>query len=83
MQHLKQFCRLNTVASVSSYTVETGHTIAHDTVVTSPVIQQTVHAPVYGSVPIVGQVPVLPGKFLFNALYLFLVISKLGSTRLD
>lgn len=51
-----------TSAQVSSYSVETGHTIAHDTVVTSPVIQNTLHAPVYGSVPVVGQVPVLGGK---------------------
>jgi lipopolysaccharide export LptBFGC system permease protein LptF len=37
----------NSVA-VKSYSVETGHTIAHDHVVTSPVIQQTLHAPVIG-----------------------------------
>lgn len=45
-------------ASVSSYTVETGHTIAHDTVVTSPVIQNTLHAPVIGAAPVVAQVAV-------------------------
>lgn len=45
-------------AQVKSYSVETGHQIAHDHVVTSPVIKNTVHSPVFGSVPIVGQVPV-------------------------
>lgn len=45
-------------AQVKSYSVETGHQIAHDHVVTSPVIKSTVHSPVFGSQPIIGQVPV-------------------------
>lgn len=45
-------------AQVKSYTVETGHQVAHDHVVTSPVIKSTVHSPVIGSQPIIGQVPV-------------------------
>lgn len=45
-------------AHVKSYTVETGHQIAHDHVVTSPVIKNTVHSPVIGHQPIIGQVPV-------------------------
>lgn len=45
-------------AQVKSYSVETGHQIAHDHVVTSPVIRNTVHSPVIGSQPIIGQVPV-------------------------
>lgn len=45
-------------AHVKSYTVETGHQIAHDHVVTSPVIKSTVHSPVIGHQPIIGQVPV-------------------------
>lgn len=45
-------------AHVKSYTVETGHQIAHDHVVTSPVIRNTVHSPVIGHQPIIGQVPV-------------------------
>lgn len=45
-------------AQVKSYTTETGHQIAHDHVVTSPVIRNTVHSPVIGHQPIIGQVPV-------------------------
>lgn len=45
-------------AQVKSYSVETGHQIAHDHVVTSPVIKNTVHSPVIGHQPIIGQVPV-------------------------
>lgn len=45
-------------AQVKSYSVETGHQIAHDHVVTSPVIRNTVHSPVIGQQPIIGQVPV-------------------------
>ncbi|KAG9509178.1 Tubby-related protein 3 [Fragariocoptes setiger] len=45
-------------AEVKSYSIETGHQIAHDTTHFSPVFQSTHHAPVVHTAPVIAQVPV-------------------------